>query len=393
MKKLLVLGASEFQIPLLKQAREMGLYVCVLDINPNSRGVKHANDYYQCSLKDVDKAISIAKSIQPDGVTVGMCDVAVCTAAKICEELDLPGLDFQTAKRATDKFLMVSAFKEHCVPHPEYMYIQKEDIGKRQFKFPLPCISKPIDMAGSRGINKISEETELLSLLKDSSLSSDSGDIIVEEYMEGPEVSVEILVIDHTPTVLQVTDKYTSGAPHFIEIGHSQPSQLSEETIEAVSDVAKKAVNALGLYNCFAHAEIIITNRGPKMVEIGARMGGDGIQEQLLLLSRGINAPLYAINFALGIHNEQPPQMINMCSAIKFIQSRPGIVQTIDYIEKASQIDGIKQIEILCKPGDKMRSPTDNSDRMGYIISQEKTVEKALAACEEAASIIKIVVE
>jgi len=389
MKKLMVLGASEFQIPLLKQAHDMGVCTYVLDINPDSRGVKYADYYYQCSLKDVDKALSIAGMIEPDGVTVGMCDVAVCTAAAICEKLHLPGIDLSAAVRSTDKFLMIEEFKKAGVPHPEYRLIQKDNIADFCNSFTFPVISKPVDMAGSRGINKIENAGMLLEALYDSSDKGDTGDIIVEEYMDGPEVSVEIIVYGNTPHVLQITDKYTSGAPHFMEIGHSQPSLLENRIQEKIKEVATKAALALGLRNCFAHAEIIITQDGPKMVEIGARMGGDGIQEQLMMLSTGINIPYYAVKFALGEDFELPVAALNRCSAIKFIQSKEGIIQSVNGVENAMQIEGIKQIEILNGPGAVIEKPKDNSGRLGYIISQADSVKEAIMACEKASEIIK----
>ena len=396
MKKLMVLGAPDFQIPLLKQARNMGVYTYVLDMNPQSRGAAYANEFFQCSLKDQEKALAIAKKIMPDGVTVGMCDVAVNSAALICKELDLPGLDVETAKKATDKYLMIQEFERFHVPHPWFKKIGINDISKLDYDHDIsyPFISKPIDMAGSRGINKIESRNDIESKLHDSIKASDSHEIIIEEFMEGPEVSVEILVLGHTPHVLQITDKYTSGAPHFVELGHTQPSTLAADTQRAIENVAQQAVKALGLYDCCAHAEIIITKNGPKMVEIGARMGGDSIQQQLIMLSKGINMPSYSIKMALGEKICLPNTNQNMSSTIRFLTcNNYGIVKSICNVEEARKLDHICQLEVYCQIGDKVAFPVDSSGRLGYVLSQAETTEESIAACERAVELVKILVE
>ena len=394
MKKLMILGGPEFQIPLIRQAKEMGLYTYVLDMNPQARGAAYADEFIQCSLKDREKVLAIAKEIMPDGVTVGMCDVAVNSAALVCRELNLPGLDVETALRATDKYLMIQEFEKYNVPHPWYRKLSAEDIPALSYDFSFPFISKPVDMAGSRGINKIECRNDAERLMYESLAAGGVNEIIIEEFLDGPEVSVEMLVKDFKPHVIQITDKYTSGAPHFVELGHSQPSLLPEETRRAVAEVAEKAALALHLNNCCAHAEIIITAQGPKMVEIGARMGGDSIQEQLILYSAGINMSYYSIRFALGEPIDLPDTKQNMCSAIRFLKSdRSGVVKAIRNLEEAGKVNGVRQMEVSCQVGDEVAPPVDSSGRLGFVISQAESVEEAVAACERSIETLEIIVE
>ena len=391
MKKLLVLGGSEFQIPLLKQAKTMGIHTYVLDINPNAPAIKYADVYQTCSLKDDQLALQLAREYQPDGVTVGMCDVAVCTCAKICEALGLPGLSLPVAQRATDKFQMIEAFHQAHVPSPEYIYFPKNSFSKDRITIPYPFICKPTDMAGSRGINLIHCEAELEAAIRDSVASGDSGDILIEEYMVGPEVSVEMFVEEDRPSVLQITDKLTSGAPHFMELGHSQPSGLPQAVKDAIADVACAAARALGLYNCPAHAEIIITDKGPKMVEIGARMGGDGIQQQLIELSTGINLQEAVIRMAMGEQVKTPKATMQQGSAIRFIPAREGIVRAIK--ETVITDRRVREIKIFCKEGTVIDSVKDNSARFGYVVAQADSAADAVIACEKAMEGICIDVE
>ena len=396
MKKLMVLGAPDFQIPLLKQARNMGVHTYVLDMNPHSRGAVYADDFYQCSLKDSKSVLDIARKIMPDGVTVGMCDVAVNSAAIVSKELGLPGLDVDTAQKATDKYLMIQEFEKFHVPHPWFKRMRIEDISAliNDQNISYPFISKPIDMAGSRGINKIESRNDIESMLNDSIKASDNHEIIIEEFMEGPEVSVELLVLGHTPHVLQITDKYTSGAPHFVELGHTQPSSLPNSIKRAIEDVAQQAVRALGLFDCCAHAEIIVTKEGPKMVEIGARMGGDSIQQQLIMLSKGINMPYYSIKMALGEEVTLPNINQDLASTIRFLTcKKSGTVKNVCNVNEARRLDHIRQVEVYCQKGDAVAFPVDSSGRLGYVLSQADSTEESIAACEMAVDMIKILVE
>ena len=178
---------------------------------------------------------------------------------------------------------MIKAFEACGVEHPWFYILScPEELDRVIDKIDFPCISKPTDNSGSRGVMLIHNESELREAVAYSSENGRSGGVIVEEYMRGPEVSVEIITLDGQPHVLNVTDKLTTGAPHFVEMGHSQPSRLGDENVAKISDLATRAVKAVGIENGPAHVEIILTENGPKMVELGARMGGDCITTHLV---------------------------------------------------------------------------------------------------------------
>ena len=392
MKKLMIFGASEFQIPLIEAAKRRGLHTCVLDINPHAPGRKIADVFHKCSIKDYSKAIDIAEKYKPDGITAGMCDVAVLTVARICERMSLPGLDVETAIRATDKYLMIRAFSSFGVPSPGYKLLnESNDIDKVEVPW-LPFIVKPIDMAGSRGINLVKDREQKKSMIMNSISASDSGNVIFEEYMVGPEFSVEMVVINYQPTVLQITEKITSGAPHFVEMGHIQPAVLSDETRKSIVSVAELAVRAIGLKDSIVHAELILTESGPKMVELGARMGGDGIQQQLIKLSSGIDLPEFAIDLALGLPLTVPVSTIKKYSMIRFIPSNVGVISSIEIDKSFSHVEGIKAFKLFCKCGDVYEERNDNSGRLGYVISQADSYNDVVEICKQAIDSINITV-
>lgn len=389
-KKLLILGGAEFQIPLVLKAKELGVVTYIVDINLDAPALKYADYSYQLSVKDKEGILKIAKEIMPDGVTVGMVDLAIPTYAYVAEKLNLPGISIDSALKATNKYEMIKSFEKDNVPHPKFEYISKDSIDcslKKSFEFPV--IVKPIDMAGSRGIYLANNEDELISAIKESSRISDTGNLLVEEYMTGPEVSVELVVKDSIPHVIQITDKTTTGAPHFAETGHLQPSMLTPDIKEKISKVACGAAKSIGLVNSLGHAEIKVTEEGPKMVEIGARAGGDAIGEQLISLSTGVDFSQIAIDIAFGFEINIPDKK-EKASCIRFIQSKNGILKNVSGINDAEKIDNVFKVHFSGVIGKKYEDVIDNSGRLGYVITKGDTAVAALNACDKAIDCIKV---
>ncbi len=386
MKRVLVLGAPVFQIPVIQKAKEMGLYVGVVDIDREAPALCYADEQFICSIRDKDAVLRIAKVFEPDGIVIGACDTSVVTGAYVCSQLNLPGHTLDTAVKATDKVKMLETFRKHGVAHPFFQVVKKKDIERISTDFPYPVISKPIDSAGGRGISIIHHGTELRQAALFSSQAGISGDILIEEYMDGPEVSVEVIVVEGIPYVLQITDKITSGEPNFYELGHSQPSALAPEIKEQIGKLAAKAVLAVGLVNSPAHVEIKVTEEGLKMVELGARLGGDCITTHLLETSvTGINMVQAAIELALGKKPDVSSYTDSGVSVgIRFIPAQKGTLKSINGIEAAQNSEGVIKLVIIGKVGNLYSEATDDSARFGYVICKGASTEEAQQRCLEA---------
>jgi biotin carboxylase len=238
----------------------------------------------------------------------------------------------------------------------------------------------------------IHNEKELKESVAYSSENGRSGGVIIEEYMRGPEVSVEVVTIDGEPHVLQVTDKLTTGAPHFVEMGHSQPSRLAESDLAKIRDLASRAVKAVGIKNGPAHVEIILTENGPKMVELGARMGGDCITTHLVPLSTGIDMIEATIRIACGEKPDITPKF-EKGSAIRFLDAPHGTISSIEGIDEAEKIDGVREISFTKGIGDVIGNIGSSTDRAGFVIAQADTAEDAVDVCERARDLINIATE
>ena len=391
MKKVLIIGASILQLPAIKRAKELGYYVGVIDYDPNAIGIPYADEYFNVSTIDIEGVAKTAEEFAPDGIMTLATDMPMRSIAAACERLGLPGISFDTAIKATDKGEMIKAFAEGGVEHPWYFILSSpEELDGVIGEISFPCISKPTDNSGSRGVMLIHNEGELREAVAYSSQNGRSGGVIVEEYMKGPEVSVEIIVLDGVPHVLNVTDKLTTGAPHFVEMGHSQPSRLPAADLEKIRDLASRAALAVGIKRGPVHAEIILTENGPKMVELGARMGGDCITTHLVPLSTGVDMIEATLRLACG---ETPDiaRKWDKGSAIRYFHTQAGKIAAIDGVEEAKAIDGVKEISFTKHIGDTVGPIGSSTDRVGFVIAEAETAEGAVAVCERVCGAVKIV--
>ena len=393
-KRIMILGASILQLPAIKKAKEMGFDVIAVDMNPDAIGFKISGIKKEIiSTIDIPAIIEAAERHQIDGIMTLATDMPMRSVAAVAREMNLVGIDEETALKATNKIEMRKALQLGGVPIPKFFKVSNEIEYKEAVKqFTVPFIVKPADSSGSRGIFEVVDITNH-ELVKNAyeycKPYSKVGDVIVEEYMIGPEVSVETLAVDGVCHVIQITDKLTTGAPHYVEMGHSQPTRLNKKIADKISEVAKAANNAIGIKNGPSHTEIIITSEGPKIVELGARLGGDNITTHLVPLSTGVDMVECCIKIAVG---EKPDieKKWNQGSAIRYFKQHAGIVDSIKGLEKAKKIEGIKQISIVHGVGEEVTEITSSGSRMGFIIAQDKNAALAIAKCEKAMAEIDI---
>ena len=392
MKKLLIIGASVLQVPGIKKAKELGYYVAVADYDPKAVGIPLADEYFNVSTIDTEGVAKVAKEFNPDGIMTLATDMPMRSVSRAAKELGLPGISMDTAIKSTDKGEMIKAFERAGVEHPWYYIALNEDEFKEVLdKVSYPCIMKPTDSSGSRGVVLVHSKEELENEYSYTKDNSRKGGVIVEEYMVGSEVSVEVMAVGGVPHVLQVTDKLTTGAPHFVEMGHSQPSRLGEDNVAKIKDLAIRAVKAVGITDGPAHVEIMLTKDGPKMVELGARMGGDCITTHLVPLSTGIDMIKATIETSCGI-TPDIEQKLNKGSAIRYFNTDCGTIESIEGVEEARALEGIKEITFVKNVGDKVGTIGSSTDRVGFVIAQADTAEDAVKVCKRAMELIKITV-
>lgn len=398
-KRIMVLGASILQVPAIQKAKEMGLEVVAVDMNKNAVGFQYADICLPISTIDIPAVVAAAKEYQVNGVMTLASDMPMRTVAAVAKECGLVGIDADTALRATNKAVMREALKEHGVPIPEFYRVtskkQYDTVTESFITRSLKFIVKPADNSGSRGVylvDKLEDKAAIGEAYHHSKEFSRSGDIVVEEYMEGPEVSVETISTDGECHVIQITDKLTTGAPFFVEMGHSQPTQLPTEVAENIKRVAKMAVKAIGIKNGPSHTEIKATPTGAKIVELGARLGGDCITTHLVPLSTGVDMVKCCIQIALGEECDWQAKW-DKGSAIRYLSNATGIITSIIGLKEAKEMPGVVQISIVHGVGEKLSQITDSASRMGFVIAQNADSKRAVYDCEQALAKVSVVTD
>lgn len=398
MKKIMILGASILQLPVIIKAKEMGLQVIAVDMDPDAIGFKEKEVICEViSTIDEEKILEAAKRYNIDGIVTICTDLPMRAVAKVAKELELPGISEEAAFMCTNKGAMRARLKEYGVPIPEYYnVVTKEEYLEAINKFEKRCVVKAVDNSGSRGIKLIYDVNDQKSV--DEAFDyckkfSRCGELVVEEFMEGPEICVETLNVDGTCYPIQITDQLAKQPPYFTDAGYSQPALLSEDTKEEVRKITIAANMALENFKGSSCTEMIITKDGPKIVEVGARLAGDCMTTHLVPLSTGVDMVKAVINIALGEPVDFTSKYKKGSCIRYYMKPVVGKIKAFEGLETAAEIEGIKQITMVKKVGDMAVELRSSGDRIGFVIAQMETPEEAIAQCEKALDCIKVIVE
>ncbi|MGV3697918.1 ATP-grasp domain-containing protein [Flavobacterium sp.] len=366
MKKIAILGASYLQKPLVDKANAMGLEThCFAWDNDEAICKDIVHFFYPISVLDKELILEKCLEIQIDGITTIATDICIPTVAYVAEKMNLTSNSYKSSILSTNKAEMRKAFQDHGVLSPKSVTVSTSESTDVSLRFPL--IVKPTDRSGSRGVTKVADAAELPSAIDKALQESLEKKAVIEEFVEGPEVSVESISWKGNHHILTITDKVTTEAPYFVELEHHQPSLLPDIIQQKIQAETIKALNALQIEYGASHAEFKINNEGEVYaIEVGARMGGDFIGSHLVELSTGYDFVKAVIEVALGEFNEVIlPE--NASSGVYFLCKETEHLQSYFLNENAFDIDK----KILRNTNINI---TNSNDRSGYLIykSREK---------------------
>ncbi|MDD6194963.1 MAG: ATP-grasp domain-containing protein [Lachnospiraceae bacterium] len=364
MKKIVVIGANEFQFPLIEKANELGYETHVFAWEDGAVSKEIADYFYPISIVEKEIILEKCREIQPDAVMTIASDLANITAQYVARKLGLVCNSEKCVEQTTNKYAMRQALKNGGIKTPYFFKVENASELRNQMPNPeYPLIVKPTDRSGSRGIFKVTDESQLEEAIRCAAEYSFEHKAIVEGYLEGKEYSCECISYQGKHTLLAITEKYTTGAPSFIERGHIQPSGLSKEVAESVRTTVYNALDVLQVENGPSHTEIRISGKKINIIEIGSRMGGDCIGSHLVQLSTGIDFVKATIDVAVG----QEPQIAipqNNASGIRFVFDESDL-ETLSQIEKchANQLVHVSALEELYS-----RTIVDSGSRLGFYV-------------------------
>lgn len=369
-KKLAVVGASYLQLPLVRKAKELGLEVHCFAWEDGAVCREEAQRFYPVSIVEKEQILAICREQGVDGVCTIASDVAAPTVAYVAEALGLPGNSYACALMANNKFLMRNAFREAGIPCPQYRMVHDAREAEGAWRYPL--IVKPSDRSGSMAVSLVYDAEALKTAVDEAVKASFRGEAMVEQYVEGREISVEFISCGGKHYPLQITDKVTTGAPHFVELEHHQPADLPDAMYKQVYALTRRALDALGVTDGASHTEFKISADGkPCIIETGARMGGDFIGSDLVYLSTGYDYVKAVIEVALGGFTAPGTLTKKACSGVYFLCRESS--RLLPVFGQAASCPGVVRMERTPGP---LQSVTRSADRSGYLIycSQAKLV-------------------
>lgn len=364
-QKVAIIGANDFQNPLILKAKEMGYETHVFAWKDGSVGERTADFFYPISIVEKEKILEKCRQIGPVAVASIGSDLAAITVNYLANHLGLPGNEPITAVIATNKYQMRQALRNAGIPVPAFITIGPGEDLSEIYQMRLPIIVKPTDRSGSRGINKLTSFEGLEAAIEASAQEAFEKKAIVEEYIEGDEFSCESISFEGNHHCLAVTRKFTTGSPHFIETGHLEPSGLDEETTEKVKSTIASALSALHITNGASHAEFKVRPDGSiGIIEIGARMGGDCIGSDLVQLSTGYDFVNMTLQAALGQQPDMNEEKHYRYAMIRFVFNRQD-AERLAEIERQHPEFIIRKSEIHLE---NENSVVDSSTRCGFYI-------------------------
>jgi len=277
-KRLMIIGAGLLQVPVIEIAKDMGLKTIVTDYNKNAPGMLIADVPIVMSTKDIEGTVRIAKEYAKkekiDGVITVGTDASM-TVAAVANSLGLPGIKFESAECATNKIKMRARLKQFNVLCPDFSECWNlEDAYNFAKNHEFPLVIKPSDNMGARGVIKINNFSEIQKCFEHAKQFSPSGELIIEEFMDGEELSIDALIFDNRIVITGIADRIIDMEPYFIELGHILPSNLTEDKKRDAIKVFKQGIKALGITLGAAKGDIKLTSKGPMIGEIAARLSG-----------------------------------------------------------------------------------------------------------------------
>lgn len=417
----LILGAGLMQVPAILSAKELGYKTCVIDADDKAVAIPKADVFRKIDLKDKEEILEYAKELQSSKEGLAAVFTAgtdfSASVSYVCEKLNLPAHSYIAATNASVKTQMRQCFLDNKVPSPAFIKVGKDDIDSRLLskclsKMDFPLVVKPVDNMGARGCRMVRSEEEFKSAVDIAVSCSRSGYAIIEEYMEGPEYSIDALVYNGTFTVTGFAIRHIKYPPYFIEIGHTMPAVLEKSVHDQLISVFALGAKALGLSCGAAKADIKFTKKGPMIGEIAGRLSGGYMSGWTYPYASDLNLTKQGLLIACGkepedlIKNRKPVdfEKSQLCmaaekpyelfevpckrtSAERAWMSIPG---TVEYIENINEYTDKAIFDFLpratVKLGGKVDFPRNNVEKCGNIIAVSHNEKVAVSAAQDAVS-------
>ncbi len=365
MKKIVIIGASDFQNPLILKAKEMGYETHVFAWECGDIGETTADCFYPIDIREKEQILQKCRDINPVGICSIASDLAVSTVNFVARALGLTANSERSDRVATNKYEMRKALEQAGIRTPKYVRATgpEEEIIRQIRTLSYPIIVKPTDRSGSRAVTRLESEDGLQDAIQAAIAQSFEHAAIAEEFLEGKEYSCECISYAGKHQLLAVTEKFTTGEPHYIEIGHIEPAPVSAALQEQIEPEVFRALDALDIRYGASHSEFMVDKAGKiAFVEIGARMGGGCVGSDLVQLATGRDYLKMVLDAACGRESEVADCSGSRYAAVRFVMEE----EDLSLLETAKENFQIARVSEMDE--DRTQPVMDESERHGYFI-------------------------
>ena len=363
-KSVLIFGVGPLQESIIARAKKMGLYTVGIDPCADAMCKDCVDAFEVVPGQDYEGHCAVIEKYGIDAIVTAATDKPLVMMARIAEKYGFPFYSVETAQWSTDKFQMKKRFELGGVPHAQGRLISKVEEAEGLV---FPVIVKPRDNSGSRGVKLCRDKNELQISIDEALENSKLDTVLVEEFIEGPEYSIESLHHDGNSEVIQFTEKKTTEFPYNVELGHIQPANISEGNKQKIREIIAKIGKALNFENCPSHTELKINERGVFVIETSPRLGGDYITSTLTPLSTGVNLEDELLKISLGVKIAPKPEH-KQYSGVRFFAFDEGNVikhkPDVDFVKAWPHVVGFS---FNLKEGEMVNKITSSLNRYGHL--------------------------
>lgn len=397
MKKILILGAGIYQVPLIRTAKRLGIYTIVASIPGNYPGFELADKVYYENTTDAETILEIARKEQIDGIITTGTDVAVITIGEVCDKLGLTGLSARSAEIATDKLKMKTCYEQFGVRTARFRQISFDDknYAEKIGELCLPVMFKSVDSSGSRGIVKVSNPAEFEEAKANVLANTRSDYFVAEEFLEGEEFGAQAFVRDGEVRFILPHGDYVFKGDTGVPIGHFAPYDLPPDVVADAKEQLRLAIKAMELDNCAINADFILCDGKTYVLEIGGRSGATCLAE-LVSIYYGYDYYEKILQTALGEETDfraadgsDPDSCEGVPNASMLLMSeRDGHILSQTYDDPGDP--DIVSVQFDHQPGDPVHKFRVGPHRIGHVITKGKTLEAAVETLHQALDHIHI---
>lgn len=363
-KAILIFGCGPLQESIIGCAKNMGLYTVGIDPCEDATCRDCVDAFEVVGGQDFAGTCAVVDKYDIDAIVTAATDKPLVMMARIAEKYGFPFYSVETAQWSTDKFQMKQHFMEGGVPCAKGRLVSSVD---EVTDFEYPIIVKPRDNSGSRGVKLCRTKEELAASMSEALEVSRLDTVLVEEFIEGPEYSIEGLHFDGKSQVIQFTEKKTTEFPYNVELGHIQPANISEDNKQKIREIVSKIGIALHFENCPSHTELKINERGIFVIETSPRLGGDYITSKLVPLSTGINMEDQLLHIALGDKVNPQPEEVQY-SGVRFFAFEEGsIIRHAPDTKFVNTWPQVVDFSFNLKEGQMVNRITSSLNRYGHL--------------------------